>query len=191
MKKTHRLGRLFDYILYNIYFEMLFLYLLLFSSFVMPIFAMVIVIAGRIIKNIIRTDFIYELARIVSRLLYTAEDKFLLISTSIILVIIILISFKRMRKGIFSDSFLLLKIFRNYNGEFRIFSGLYLPFVLIALYLTFFFYEGTSIYFRFIRLLIVGIIVLTLLNYAEQINTIMMNIKEIGTYNRRTKKKFL
>ena len=187
MKERLKANRLLNYILYNMYFEMLFLYLLLFFYLIMPIRALVIVVVGSMIRNTVRTDFIDALANIVKRLLHMADRNFLLISTIIIVFILFKICLKRIKKGVFSDSFLLIKIFKNQNNDFKIYLGLYIPIILIALYFLLFISEGYFNYYTYLRTLIVAIVGLTLLNYAEQINIIMMNIKDIGTTNIRVK----
>jgi signal transduction histidine kinase len=187
MKERLKANRLLNYILYNMYFEMLFLYLLLFFYLIMPIIALVIVVVGSMIRNTVRTDFIDALANIVKRLLHMADRNFLLISTIIIVFILFKICLKRIKKGVFSDSFLLIKIFKNQNNDFKIYLGLYIPIILIALYFLLFISEGYFNYYTYLRTLIVAIVGLTLLNYAEQINIIMMNIKDIGTTNIRVK----
>lgn len=190
MTKT-KLSKLLNHIIYNIYFEMLFLYLLLLFSIIIPIIAIVIATLGRIIQGILRINIIDNLASIVSRLFNILGDNFLLLSTIIIVFIIFLISLQRMKKGTFLDSFLIVKLFKDYNSEFRIFSGLYIPVILIGIYCVFFIIERDFYYFNFVRFLIVAILGVTLLSYAQQINIIMMNIKDIGTSNKRSRKYYL
>lgn len=191
MMKGRKLGSILNHIIFHIHFEILFLYLLLFFSIIMPIIAVVIATLGRIIKGILRINIIDNLASIVSRLFNLVGDNFLLISTIMIVFIIFIISLQRIKKGVFSDSFLIVKLFRNYNSEFRIFSGLYIPLVLLGIYSIFFIMERNFYYFNLVRFLIVAIVGFTLLNYAEQINIIMMNIKEIGATNKRTRNDYL
>ncbi len=189
--KGRKLGSILNHIIFHIHFEILFLYLLLFFSIIMPIIAIVIATLGRIIKGILRINIIDNLASIVSRLFNLVGDNFLLISTIMIVFIIFIISLQRIKKDVFSDSFLIVKLFRNYNSEFRIFSGLYISLILVGLYFVLFIMERNFYYFNFVRFLIVAIVGFTLLNYAEQINIIMINIKEIGATNKMTRNDYL
>lgn len=188
MRKKLKLGRILNYMVYNMYFEMLFLYLLLFFSIVMPILALIISIGGGLIQSVISVDFIDALANTVRRLLYSAQVNFLLIIITLIAIILIIISFNRVKKGTFLDSFLMAKILKNYNSDFKIFLGIFIPIFLMALYFALFMSEGYFNYYSFLRMLIVSIVGLTLLNYAEQINIIMKNIEDIGRINRRVKR---
>ncbi len=169
------------YILENIYFEILLLYIVLIFAVGIPLLRGIIVGVARfpIISLLVRMLERIELERII-RFLISVEVMAML-SLILMLIIILIIVIIRLKRRIFLKTLLLYNIFKNYNNDFKIYTGVVFPIILSVVYLLNYFFHYSFTYKNPIRLIIVLIITISLLNYAEQISIIMHNIKNIGS----------
>ncbi|QUH19335.1 sensor histidine kinase [Alkaliphilus sp. B6464] len=169
------------YILENIYFEILLLYIVLIFAVGMPLLRGIIVGVARlpIISLLVRMLERIELKRIVRFLI--SVEVMAMFSLILMLIIILIIVIIRLKRRIFLKTLLLYNIFKNYNNDFKIYTGVVFPIILSVVYFLNYFFHYSFTYKNPIRLIIVLIITISLLNYAEQISIIMHNIKNIGS----------
>lgn len=172
------------YILENVYLEILLLYIAL-------IFAIGIPLLRGIIVGVARLPIIYLVVRMLERIevehiirSLISVEAMAMLSLILMLIIILIIVIIRLKRKIFLKTLLLYNIFKNYNNDFKVYTGVVFPIILSVVYfLNYFFYYNFTYrnYRNTIMLIIVLIITISLLNYAEQISIIMHNIKNIGS----------
>lgn len=169
------------YILENIYFEILLLYILLIAIVALPL-------AREIAIGIIRSPIVYPLARLLARLIVGAEYIIrILLSTGAIATLMLLsmliptlmIIIIRIKKGIFLKTLLLYSIFKNYNNNFKVYTDIILPIALAAIFLLYFIFASGFTYGNIVIAIITLLLTFSLLNYAQQISTIVHNIQII------------
>ena len=172
------------YILENIYFEILLLYIVLIFAVGMPLLRGIIVGVARlpIISLLVRMLERIELGRII-RFLISVEVMAML-SLILMLIIILIIVIIRLKRRIFLKTLLLYNIFKNYNNDFKVYTGVVFPIILSVVYFLNYFFYYSFTYKNTIRLIIVLIITISLLNYTEQISIIMHNIKNISSHEK-------
>lgn len=169
------------YILENIYLEILILYIVLIFALGMPLFR-------AIILGVIRLPIMYVFRGLLYKIVYTlglnSSELMAMLSSISMFIIILAIVAIRLKRKIFLKTLLLYNLFKTYNNDFKVYTGIILPIILFIIYFSNYIFSYNYTYPNTIMLLIMATITISLLNYAEQINRIIQNIKYIGSYKK-------
>lgn len=172
-----------QYILENIYLEVLILYTMLFFALGIPVFRTVV-------AGVINLPIMYIFRTLLYRMAYPLKffisiEAMAILSLGSMLIIILTIVAIRLRRRIFLRTLLLYNLFKNYNNDFKVYTGAILPVVLAMVYFLNYIFSYNYTYPNTMMLLIVAIITISLLHYADQTNKIVQNIKNMGSDQKR------
>ncbi|SDK09899.1 sensor histidine kinase [Natronincola ferrireducens] len=168
------------YILENIYLEMLFLYMSLIFVIGIPLLREMTIAIARlaIVRVLVRA--LFRVEYIIKFILFEELiDILSLVSILTLIFIFIIIVIIRIRRGIFLKTLLLYSLFKNYNNDFKVYTGIALPIILAISYFMNYLFSYRLTRGDTTRVLIMLIVTMGLLNYAQQVSIIIGNIKNI------------